>query len=147
MVKISPFFVSPLTRFFRIDSLFCDGTVDAPKPKAYIDGIGWCLSNPSNGDKDCLLVKDWIASIESGPSPDKLTILDKLVGGQIGGLDTAIDHVVGTNRAVPLFEYRHWLSVETANLTSEVAQIEQEIIRFHDKYKTAPGTRDTSAEL
>ena len=123
---------------FSIDQLFCDGTVDAPKPKAYIDGLGWCLEDTSTNERDCLLVKDWIASIESGPSPDKLTTIDQLIDGQIGGLNTALENVVGTTRAVPLFEFRDLDGIKASDFSPKVDLAEQEIIKYHNKYKTAP---------
>ena len=38
----------------RLNSDFCGGTVAAPEPKSYMDGIGWCLRNTDTGKQDCL---------------------------------------------------------------------------------------------
>ena len=123
-----------------LDKRFCDGTVEDPKPNSVLDKYGWCLKNTDSGDKDCLKVQDWITSI-TGDSPDKLTTLDKLIDGSIGGLGTALENVIGTTRAVPLFEFRNLNGIKAGAFESNVDNIEKAIIAFHDKYKSAPSAR------
>ena len=106
-----------------------------------MDNLGWCLKNSDTNEQDCLKVQDWIASISSGPSPDKLTTLDKLIDGQIGGLGTALENVVGTTRAVPLFEFRNLKGVNAGAMQSTVHDVEQELITYHNKYKASPQRR------
>lgn len=101
-----------------------------------MDEIGWCLQNESV--KKCVRVKEWVASIEGGQSPDKLTDLDRIIDGQIGGLGTALENVVGTTRGVPLFEFRDLRSVQASNMKGFVADAEEEILSFHSKYKAPP---------
>lgn len=83
-------------------------------------------------------MKEWIASIEGGQSPDKLTTLDKIVDGQIGGLGTLLENVVGTNRGVPLFEFRDLNSVQASRMQGLVADAENAVLSFHDQYKGSP---------
>lgn len=125
----------------RIDSQFCDGNVDAPKPNKYMDGIGWCLKDSSKGDQNCLLVSDWIASIQSGPSPDKLTTLDKLIDGQIGDLGTRLENVVGTTRGVPIFEFRDLDGVIASKFQTITSNVESELQKLHQKYQSPPSKR------
>ena len=123
------------------DSNFCDGTAADPKPNSNLDNFGWCLQNTDTNEKDCLKVQDWIESISSGPSPDKLTTLDKLIDGQIGGLGTALENVVGTTRAVPLFEFRNLNGINATRMQSTVQAVEQALIDYHNKYKSAPQSK------
>ncbi|KAL8968709.1 MAG: hypothetical protein Q9183_002335 [Haloplaca sp. 2 TL-2023] len=106
-----------------------------------MDGLGWCLKNSETNDRDCLTVKDWVASIEDGPSPDKLTTLDKLVDGQIGALGEALENIIDTTRAVPLFEYRDLGGYLTTQLEDKVTKAEQTIIDYHNQYKNPPQER------
>lgn len=119
--------------------------MNAPKPNSYMDGIGWCLKDSSSGKQDCLLVSDWIASIQNGDpkgtAPDKLTTLDELIDGQIGGLGMAKEYVVGTGRAVPIFEFRNLDGVAAPKFQSSTINIESELQQLHQKYQTPPSKR------
>lgn len=122
----------------RIDQLFCGGTVAAPEPNSYMDGIGWCLEDTDTKDQDCLTVEDWITSIASGSSPDKLTKLDGLIDGQIGGLGTALENIIDSTRAVPLFEFRNLDGINAGKMQDTVSNAEQAVITYFDKYKAPP---------
>lgn len=102
-----------------------------------MDNLGWCLQNES-GERGCLLVKDWIASIEGGQSPDKLTTLDQIIDGQIGGLGTVLENVVGTTRGVPLFEFRDLNGIQAPRMERFVSDAEKAVLSFHDQYKAPP---------
>lgn len=103
-----------------------------------MDGIGWCLQNTDTNKQDCLTVEDWMTSIASGPSPDKLTTLDTLIDGQIGGLGTALENIIDTTRAVPLFEFRDLAGVNAGQMQGTVSNAEQAIMTYFTKYKTSP---------
>lgn len=122
----------------RLDPQFCGGTVAAPEPSSYMDGIGWCLQNTDTNERDCLTVEDWMTSIASGPSPDKLTTLDRLIDGQVGGLGTALENIIGTTRAVPLFEFRDLAFVTAGQMQGVVSNAEQAVITYFNEYKTPP---------
>ncbi|KAG8534353.1 uncharacterized protein KY384_001197 [Bacidia gigantensis] len=124
-----------------IDSKFCDGTPSNPQPNKELDKYGWCLKNDDTNDKKCLKVEDWITSITGDTRPDKLTDLDKLIDGQIGGLDNALEKVIGTTRAVPLFEFRNLDGISAPDFSSNVDSIEKAIKTFHEKYKSAPSRK------
>ena len=122
----------------RLDSQFCGGTVAAPKPNSYMDGIGWCLKNTDTNKQDCLTVEDWMTSVASGSSPDKLTTLDGLIDGQVGGLGTALENIIDSTRAVPLFEFRNLAGVTAGQMQNTVSKAEQAVITYFNKYKTSP---------
>ena len=103
-----------------------------------MDSIGWCLKNTDTNDQDCLTVEDWITSITSGSSPDKLTTLDGLIDGQVGGLGTALENVIGTTRAVPLFEFRDLGGFNAGQMQDAVSNAEQAVINYFGKYKAPP---------
>lgn len=112
-----------------------------------MDKLGWCLKNAENGDQDCLSVEAWIASIEGGQSPDKLTTLDQLIDGQIGGLGTALENVVGTTRGVPLFEYRDLNGIVADKMQGFVNNAEQAIISLHGKYSAPPQRKKSRRDI
>ena len=103
-----------------------------------MDGIGWCLKDTDANRQDCLTVQDWITSITSGSSPDKLTKLDGLIDGQIGGLGTALENISGSKRAVPIFEYRDLSGITARQMQDTVSKAEQAVIDYFGKYKTPP---------
>ena len=106
-----------------------------------MDGTGWCLRNTDTQERGCLTVPDWIESIENGPSPDKFTELDRLVDGQIGGLGEALENVVDTNRAVPLFEFRNLGGKKPNELEDSVTKAAGALIDYHNKHKNPPRER------
>ena len=79
-----------------------------------------------------------MTSIASGPSPDKLTKLDGLIDGQVGGLGTALENIIDSTRAVPLFEFRNLLGVAAGQMQDTVSKAEQAVITYFNKYKTPP---------
>ncbi|KAL8833008.1 MAG: hypothetical protein Q9176_008112 [Flavoplaca citrina] len=68
----------------------------------------------------------------------KLSEADKVIDGSVGGLGKAFENVLGTNRAVPLFEFRKLAGVRVANMEDKVTQAEQAIIDNHRKFGKAP---------
>ena len=79
-----------------------------------------------------------MTSIASGPSPDKLTKLDGLIDGQVGGLGTALENIIDSTRAVPLFEFRNLDGVVAGKMQDTVSKAEQAVITYFNKYKTPP---------
>lgn len=57
----------------------------------------------SNGKSESTTVKDWMQSIQDGKPPDRLSEIDKVIDGSIGRFKDALEDVLNTNRAVPLF--------------------------------------------
>ncbi|KAL8869501.1 MAG: hypothetical protein Q9174_004225 [Haloplaca sp. 1 TL-2023] len=127
--------------YVELDPTFCDGSEEDPEPKEYMDGVGWCLRNTDTQETGCLKVSDWIDSIENGASPDELTKLDRLVDGQIGGLGEALENVVDTSRAVPLFEFRNLGGKKPNEFQGFVTKAERALIDYHNQYKTPPQER------
>ncbi|SLM39732.1 hypothetical protein LPUS_10336 [Lasallia pustulata] len=138
LVKILACYKNDEDEDVELDPQFCGGTVAAPEPNSYMDGIGWCLKNTDTNDQDCLTVEDWMTSIASGSSPDKLTKLDGLIDGQIGGLGTALENIIDSTRAVPLFEFRNLAGVKAGKMQDAVSKAEQAVITYFNKYKTLP---------
>ncbi|KAL8883414.1 MAG: hypothetical protein Q9215_008245, partial [Flavoplaca cf. flavocitrina] len=92
----------------------------------------------SEGESDDCSVKEWIQSIQDNCAPDRLSEADKVIDGSVGGLGKAFENVLGTNRAVPLFEFRKPAGVRVANIEDKVTQAEQAIIDNHRKFGKAP---------
>lgn len=90
----------------RLGPQFCSGTIAAPEPISYMDGNRWRLQNTDINSKTSYS-RGLGDKHASDFSPDKLTTLDRLIDGQIGGLGTALENILGTTRAVPLFEFRN----------------------------------------
>ena len=104
-----------------------------------MDSIGWCLIDTENPDaRGCITVEDWMTSIASGSAPDKLTVLDRQIDSQIGGLGTALENVMGTTRAVPLFEFRDIPGVPAGRMPNTVSDAEKALINYHKTYATPP---------
>ena len=122
-----------------LDEQFCGGTVAAPEPNSVMDSIGWCLIDEDNkSDKGCITVEDWMTSIASGSAPDKLTVLDRQIDSQIGGLGTQPENVMGTTRAVPLFEFRDLAGVPAGKMPDTVSNAEKALVEYHKTYTTPP---------
>lgn len=115
----------------RIDQTYCGGTVDAPQPNTQMDQQTFKTSN-SEGKSDSCSVQEWIQSIQDGNSPDRLSQVDHIVDGSIGGYGDALENVINTNRAVPLFEFRRLAGVRAADMEKHVTDAEQAVIDYHD---------------
>ncbi|KAL9630619.1 MAG: hypothetical protein Q9204_004625 [Flavoplaca sp. TL-2023a] len=120
----------------KIDQNYCEGTVDAPKPNGKMDDTKFSLE--SDGEKKECSVKEWIQSIQDNRSPDRLSEVDKVIDGSIGRLGKALETVLGTDRAVPLFEFRDMAGVIAAKMEDHVTKAEQAIIDYHRKFGKAP---------
>lgn len=88
-----------------IDTAYCSGDITAPKPGDKMDQQKFSVT--SSGKFDSCTVQEWINIIHDNTSPDRFTVLDKVLDGSIGGLGSALENVLNTQRAVPLFEFRN----------------------------------------
>ena len=86
---------------------------------------------PENGDPVTCTVQDWILSIQNGNSPDKLTQFDQNFNSQVGGLGEALENILDTDRAVPLFEFRRLPGVKQPEMKDFVDKVEQALIAYH----------------
>ncbi|KAL9033432.1 MAG: hypothetical protein Q9180_005946 [Flavoplaca navasiana] len=123
-------------RVIKLDEKYCEGTVEAPKPNGQMDKEVFSLKSDGES-KDCS-VQEWIQSIQDNNSPDSLSKADEVIDGSVGGLGQALENVLGTNRAVPLFEIRKLAGVRVANMEDKVTQAEQAIISYHHEYVNLP---------
>ena len=94
-----------------------------------MDGQEFSVSS-SEASQSCT-VKDWTQSIQDNDSPDCLSEIDKVVDGQIGGLGSALENVLDTSRAVPLFEFRRLPNLVSGEMKDRVTQFEQAVIDYH----------------
>lgn len=99
---------------------------------------GQTFSVSSAGKSDSVSVQDWIRSIAHGDSPDKLTVVDQTVDSQVGGLGDALENVLDTTRAVPLFEFRRLRSAKAEDMQTNVEGIENELINYHKAHANIP---------
>lgn len=126
-----------IDRLGRIDSTFCTGTLDAPHPNGQMDRQKFILSTDDGRSASCT-VQEWIQSIQDGHSPDRLTTLDQIIDGQVGAFKDALENVLNTNRAVPLFEFRRLRKVKAGDMQSRVASAEQAILDYHHAHASPP---------
>lgn len=92
----------------------------------------------SVGKSDACTVQDWIESMENGNSPDRLTVLDQVIDGSIGGLGNRLEYILHTTRAVPLFEFRNLRAINTGDIPGMVNDAEQEVMQYHNEYAKSP---------
>ncbi|EAW13607.1 uncharacterized protein ACLA_043250 [Aspergillus clavatus NRRL 1] len=88
-------------------------------------------------------VKSWIQGIGAlSPSPDLLSKFDKSIDGSIGGLGSRMERMYGSQRSVPLFEFRNLGETATVGIEGFMAEIDSTIQDLHRKYENAPGGRN-----
>lgn len=92
----------------------------------------------SDGKFDSCTVRHWMQSIQDGNMPDRLSTLDRIIDGQIGGLRDTLENILNTNRGVPLFEFRRLSSVKSGDMQSRVTNAEQAIIDYHNAHANTP---------
>ena len=121
----------------ELDTSFCDGTTNEPKPKNELDNMvfGITLGDDSSAEYHDCSVRKWIESIQNGEEPDQLTKLDALIDKSIGGRGTTVEYVIGTTREVPLIEFRRLPAITKDNIPSFVRDAEQEIVNYHHQYR------------
>ena len=102
-----------------------------------MDGQTFKTSNSEGGSDSCT-VQEWIQSIQDGTSPDRLSEVDKIIDGSIGGLKDALENVINTDRAVPLFEFRRLPGVKSTDIKDRVTNAEQALIDYHHALGAVP---------
>ncbi|KDN69458.1 hypothetical protein CSUB01_06652 [Colletotrichum sublineola] len=123
-----------------LDSDFCQGNVDDPKPNGKLKKKAWSLQR---GRKP-LRVKKWVTSIVTRPAthPDALSEWDeKHCDGQIGGFDKLgkkFETVLGSNREVPIWEFRGLGVSWRKNLLERMLAMQSAVIELHKKYPEEP---------
>lgn len=95
----------------------------------------------SGGQSFTLTVKDWIQGISDGTLPDKLTTLDEEIDGSIGGFRGALENVLNTQRAVPLFEFRRLNTTTSSGMEDFAKKVDGAVEDLHKKYASAPKLR------
>lgn len=101
----------------------------------------------SGGQSFTLTVKDWIQGISDGTLPDKLTTLDEEIDGSIGGFRGALENVLNTQRAVPLFEFRRLNATTSSGMEDLAKKVDGAVEGLHKKYASAPSSaRDKQAK-
>ena len=88
----------------------------------------------AKGTEDSTSVKDWMKSIQDGKSPDRLSEVDQARNGQVGGLKGALENLVHSSQAAPLFEFRRLKAISTTDMSDFVTKAENAVIDFHKKY-------------
>ena len=96
------------------------------------------FSLSSDGKSDKCSVQEWMQSIEDGRSKDRLSEADEVIDGSVGGLKDALENVLNTNRAVPLFEFRNLAGVKAADMKDKVTKAEQAVIDYHNTLGNPP---------
>ncbi|KAL8996351.1 MAG: hypothetical protein Q9169_004117 [Polycauliona sp. 2 TL-2023] len=117
----------------ELDQTWCKGTLDAPEPNDQMD------QQKFNGDRGPT-VPEWIQSIQDGKKPNLLSEADKQYDGSIGGLKGALENVIGTDRAVPIFEFRNLASTMPTGMEKGVKGAKDALIEYHRKFGSSPTT-------
>ncbi|KAL8918373.1 MAG: hypothetical protein Q9208_007392 [Pyrenodesmia sp. 3 TL-2023] len=91
-------------------------------------------SSGDDGHSQSCTVKEWIKSIQDKVSPDRLSEIDQVIDGSIGGLKDVSEKILDTDQLVPLFEFRRLAGVKAGQMEDLVANAEQAVIDYHSKY-------------
>ncbi|ROW16232.1 hypothetical protein VPNG_01972 [Cytospora leucostoma] len=83
-------------------------------------------------------IKDWIDNLQALEKDSLEEDLDTWMWAQFGGLEQKTEYVVGTQRPVPIFEFRDLGSSTAATMEKDVKEIENAFLELHKKFKTAP---------
>ncbi|KAH8705721.1 hypothetical protein BGW36DRAFT_422261 [Talaromyces proteolyticus] len=118
-----------------LDSHYCSGTVESPTPNGQMDKQSFTLVMDDKGKQDSASVKDWMDSIQAGISPDRLTEVDEVRNSQVGGLGKALENLLDSSQAAPLFEFRRLAKITASDLSDFASKVESAVIDFHKKYK------------
>lgn len=118
-----------------IDMRFCSGDIKKPILGNKFGNLFFEVCS-RNSDECRVSVRDWINGLQDGV--DMLKKADEEFDGQIGGLNDATEQVLGTRRAVPLFEFRDLGGSTAGDFEKFVDQAEQAIINYHRSYANAP---------
>ncbi|THC93661.1 hypothetical protein EYZ11_006873 [Aspergillus tanneri] len=120
----------------ELDSILCDGDVENPKPKVDIDNLTFEFQGEHPETKKTsakVKLQDWMDQLEKGK--DILAEADRLIDGQVGGLNSAREEVFGdSKRLVPLFEFRDIGSVKASQFEKTVKDVEQAVIDYHKAF-------------
>jgi hypothetical protein len=68
------------------------------------------------------------------PQMDLVTLMDKAMRhGQIGGLGSKMENVLGTKNDAPVYEFRDLTPAQGSNLETTMASYEDTVISYHSK--------------
>lgn len=84
-------------------------------------------------------IKKWIESLDS---KDLLSEFDKEIDGSVGGLGSKMEKVLGTDRDVPLFEFRDLKDQKLSEMVDFVKDVDARLTKLHEDHKKAPGKED-----
>ncbi|KAJ5587661.1 uncharacterized protein N7459_003426 [Penicillium hispanicum] len=117
----------------ELDTEFCSGTAASPTPNGKMDKQTFYLEY--NDKEDSCTVKEWMESIQDSKSPDRLSEVDQVLNGQVGGLKKKLENLVGTTISAPLLEFRRLPSVTVSGMESMVSSAEAAVVSLQKTYK------------
>ncbi|KAF2674250.1 hypothetical protein BT63DRAFT_449243 [Microthyrium microscopicum] len=130
------------TQSVNIDAAYCSGDLSSPQSNQQFDKIIFYSSEPPNPNRNTLefTIKDWLDSIvDDAVATDLLTTFDATYyDNSIGFLANAIENVIGTARAVPLFEFRYLPGIKTTEFSTTVDEVEKELVGYHTAFQKSP---------
>ena len=77
-------------------------------------------------------------SVQDNKSPDRPSEIDQMNDDSISALKEALENVLSTNRAVPLFEFRRLPSVETGDMKDRVDKAKKAVVGYHEANPNPP---------
>lgn len=93
---------------------------------------------PSTATDENVSIKFWINKLQALEKDSPADDLNTWLWAQMGGLEQQTEYVVGTQRPVPIFEFRDLGSSTAATMEKDVKEIENAFLELHKKFKTAP---------
>lgn len=129
------------------DDVDPDFSVDGKRvPSEKIDTLKFHFADSlATPDQDStLLVSHWINGLQE--NRDMLAVMDNINDGQIGGLGSRMENVLGTSRLVPIFEFRDLTALTLEEAPEKVSLFEQIVIEYHRRMKKAPKVTRRNAD-
>lgn len=122
-----------------IDTNFCGGDVGSPSPTDQMDQQTFTVSTAA--DSKSLKVKDWITGLSGDSATDALAELDTFVGGSFGAFGSTVEKMVGSDRQVPLYEFRRLPAILTGELRGWTEEHENAELEYHKQYASVPSKK------
>jgi hypothetical protein len=122
-----------------LDNKYCSGDPGAPTSTGYLDKQEFYLVDDTDDavTERQFPILDWIGSIQNPvDGTDLLSKADaELFKKSVGGLGTAVEKMYGSDREVPIFEFRNLKGKASDEWVEYPTRVEDELLKLHEKHK------------